>query len=93
MNTQQTTEVAARTIWSGADARVCAKVARRPDGGLIFSYVPFMHVSHGLCRFTLWCEVGEKYRAAFKDFFYCYALASEPIKLAESPWLCDRLAT
>lgn len=56
------------TIWKNEKDRSKAKVVQDEKGGLRFEYVPYMHApDDSWCSFSLWCEVGEKYKYAFED--------------------------
>ena len=78
-----------KTIWEDS-GRVHPMVSQRPDKGLVFSYNPVFH-GGGRCSFTMWCEVGERYRDFFDDFFEGHTLASEPMRLSDHPYICDLL--
>jgi hypothetical protein len=81
-----------KTIWIGRDDRVDAHVKQRPDGGVVFRYRPVFHLANdAYCEFTLWCMVGERYRRHFAGFWDFYALADDPVKVPERPYLFDRV--
>lgn len=81
------------TIWKNEKDRSKAKVVQDEKGGLRFEYVPYMHApDDSWCSFSLWCEVGEKYKYAFEGFFNEHKISDEPIKYDERPWLADKLA-
>lgn len=81
-----------KTIWQG-NGRSQPRVIQDRKGGLWFCYFPWQHISGGECKFSLWSEVGEKYKADFAPFFKSHKLSEKPVEYLTSPYYADTLAS
>jgi len=80
-----------KVIWKGNN-KVDASVRERSDGGLLFCYCPLLHIAQPcLSTYSLYSEVGEKYKKYFNGFFEKHQLSEEPLVIADHPYVLDRL--